>query len=209
MANIYFTSIGENGGSQASETAVRINENIATGTIVARIDLPAGDTSTGLNTTIQVVQDRDGRYELWFGNHNGTTAWYLRVKNGGPTLFDCEDEAYGIGGAAHTDITFLMKDAMTGATNHQIAGAVILNDLDEDPVSYRLQPTYRRWRPRAATVISRIHLHGHAHQPERDQCRDLGDYRCQHRCERLPSVERHSDLQRHRDDANDHGDGAQ
>ena len=133
MANIFFTTIGENGGTQASATEVTINENIATGTIVARLDLPAGDTSTGLNTTIQVVQDVDGRYELWFGNHNGTTAWYLRVKNGGPTLFDWEDEAFGIGGAAHTDITFLMKDATTGATKHQITGAVILNDLDENP----------------------------------------------------------------------------
>ena len=102
-----------------------------------------------------------------------------------------------------------MKDATTGATKHQITGAVILNDLDENPQlsiaadvsSVATEGSDGNFKEFTFTV-TRTNPNGTnaATWAITGANIDANDFQ---------ALNGHSDLQRHRDDANDRGDGAQ
>jgi hypothetical protein len=122
----------ENVGSTGKELAV--NENIPTGTILARIN--GIDSNFALRMTVDSSVDMAARYEVWHGVFNGVEGYYLRVKEGGNQLFNYEDEDYGFFGAIHTNIIFKWYDANSTNPNpspvHQLVCQVNLKDIEPE-----------------------------------------------------------------------------
>ena len=134
IATLSITAVTDNGGAQDTDASVYINENIATGTKVARIDgwkhltgpvtfnfLQANDPDTGEPFTA----DCGGRYKIV--QENGE--YYLVVANGGPSMFNFEDKN---GFNFHQGLAFEVFSG--GNYAGELDCVVYLNNLNEAPV---------------------------------------------------------------------------
>ncbi|MGO4389139.1 hypothetical protein AB4Y85_16540 [Microvirga sp. 2YAF29] len=108
--SIRLVAISHNGGEQSSinDNQMEVNENIPTGTILGRLEGTDGELDLA---NLDIVVTRDfGRFEVFYGEHNGVMGYYLRVTAGGDAMLNFEDEDNGyiedLAGAAFQYLTF-------------------------------------------------------------------------------------------------------
>ncbi|MGO4527332.1 cadherin repeat domain-containing protein, partial [Microvirga sp. 2MCAF35] len=146
MASLTITAVKHNGGAQANtqpgSSQILMNENVASGTIVGKVTGFAGNPAT-MNLVVEPANLYANRYELWngtFTDDDGVTqsGWFIRVKSGGTTLMDYEDQNFGynpdfpeLGGAIHSQITFKFYTGPVSSTNltDQLVFDTILKDI--------------------------------------------------------------------------------
>jgi RTX toxins and related Ca2+-binding proteins len=124
MANLTIQAVVDGGGEQeqSGNFSVKVNENIAAGTIIGRL---IGNTAGAVDVVAE--NDVGGRYEVWFGEFNGVTGYYLRVapNHGGEAYFNYEDEDFGyvedFTPAVHQHLLFKFYNSTTHDTAHLIA----------------------------------------------------------------------------------------
>jgi len=149
MASLTITAVKHNGGAQENtqpgSSQIYMNENVASGTIVGKVTGFAGNPAN-MNLVVEPANLYANRYELWNGSFvddDGVTqtGWFIRVKNGGPTLMDYEDENFGYlpdfpeaGGARHNQITFKFYTGAVSSSNltDQLVFDTILKDIENE-----------------------------------------------------------------------------